>query len=410
MTDQPGYHPTPDGERVLAEVRAFLAEVALPLVEAHEREHPSHGFPLEDDGRLAAPVMELKLRMQQEAAAAGLYCPHLPEDLGGLGLSLLDTFFVQEAVYREGFRGTQWMLAWTDGPSPILRYWSEEARDRWLEPFLAGRVNVAFALTEPEAGSDFPSLTTTARRDGDGWVIDGGKHLITGAPTCELAQVFARVEDSPRGRLTAFLVDLSDPGVTREVQSTIMADGQTGVLGFDGVRVPGWALMGEIGAARDIAFHWINWTRTRRGGQASGLGRRCFDASVERARTRTAFGEPIANLGAVQTMLSEMYLDLSALRALSLERLARLDRGTMMAGRATAADRRDISVIKAFCDDALYRIADRAIQVHGGLGLLTSTGLEQIFRVARNLRIPAGTAEIQRAMIAQTLDGPFGDE
>jgi len=398
-----GYRPSASGALVLERVREFIDSTARPLVDAHWEKHPGNGFPLESDGRLATSLRELKLQIQRASAAEGLYCPHLPEQDGGLGRGLLDCFFIQEAVYREGLRGVQWMLAWTDGPSPIVAHWSDEARGRHLADFLAGRSNVAFALTEPDAGSDFPSLTASARRDGDGWVLNGHKHLITGAPFCELAQVFARIDDAPRGQLTCFLVPLDSPGVERTLQPTIMADGQTGELLFEDVHLPDWAIIGQEGHGRHIAFHYINWTRTRRGGQGAGLAGRCFEQSVARAQTRIAFGEPIAKLGAVEGMLSDMYLDLSAMRALSMERLARLDGGDAMAGYTTSEDRRDVSVVKAFNDDALYRIADRAIQVHGGLGVLTETGLEHIFRVARNLRIPAGTAEIQRAMIAQSL-------
>ena len=194
-----GYPPSEAGRQALERVRRFIAEEALPMVEEVEEEIGPTAFALEADGRLAAPMIGLKRRMQQASASAGLYCPHLPAP-DGLGLGLVDTFYIQEEVYRHGLRGVQWMLAWTDGPSHLVGHWSPESRERHLADFLAGRTSVAFALTEPGAGSDALALETSARRDGDGWVLNGVKHLITGAPFVEHAQVIARVEGAERRR------------------------------------------------------------------------------------------------------------------------------------------------------------------------------------------------------------------
>lgn len=401
----PGYPPSEAGRAALERVQAFVAAEALPMVEAVEAELGDTALAVEADGRLADAMIGLKRRMQQASARAGLYCPHLPPADGGLGLSLVDTFHVQEEVYRHGLRGVQWMLAWTDGPSPLVGHWSGEARERDLPAFLAGRTNVAFALTEPGAGSDALALEAAARPDGDGWVLSGVKHLITGAPFVEHAQVIARVEGAERRELTAFLVPMDAPGAVRgPVQQTIMADGQTGVLEFRDVALPRSALIGEVGRGMEMAFLWINWARTRRGGMCSGLAWHCLERSVAYSQERQAFGRPIGALGAVAERLSDMYMDHQAMRALSLEVLARLDKARLLdGGRVGPEARRDLSTLKTWCDEALMRVADRAIQVHGGRGLLTATGLERIFRVARNLRIPAGTTEIQRAMIAESL-------
>jgi alkylation response protein AidB-like acyl-CoA dehydrogenase len=388
----------------LDRVRAFVADTGMPLVSDFEREHPDSTFALEADGRLAAPLLDLKRRMQRAAAEAGLYCPHLPQLDGGLGLGLVDCFYLQEEIYSHGLRGLQWALAWTDGPSPLVGHWSEASRREHLAGFVAGRTNVAFALTEPGAGSDVTALETAARRDGDGWVLEGTKHLITAAPHAELAQVVARVEGDAPGDLTAFLVPLHAEGVFRgPVQQTIMADGQTGSLRFAGVRVAGSAVIGAEREALALAFLWINWARTRRGGMCSGLAHHCVDRSFAHAARRRAFGRRVADFGAVESALSDAYMQWRAMRALSLEILAGLDAARIFDGRVTAAERRDISVLKTFNDEALFRIADQALQVHGGVGLLTETGLEKIFRVARNLRIPAGTSEVQRSIIARSL-------
>jgi acyl-CoA dehydrogenase len=383
-----GHPASPRGAEIMARVNAFLDGLTLPAT--------PDPFSLD---------LELKRSIQEASARAGLYCPHLAPADGGLGLSLVDTYWVQHEVYRRGIGGGQWMLAWTDGPSPLVADWGPAACEQHLAPFLAGTTSCAFALTEPGVGSDFPSLTTSARRDSDGsYLLTGEKHLITGAPTAELAQVFARMEGAPRGQLTAFLVDLSAPGVERgPVQQTIMGDGLTGGLRFTDVRVAPELVLATEGAALPLAFRWINWARTRRGGMCVGLARHCLERSVAYAHERESFGKPIAEHGAVGEMLANMAMDVEAMQALSLELLARLDQGTLLTGAVSAADRRDLSILKTWCDEALYRVTDTAIQVFGGRGLLTETGIERIFRVARNLRIPAGTTEIQRDLIARTL-------
>lgn len=405
IPESPRYGPSEAGRAALERVRAFVADEALPMVEAVERELGDTAMAMESDGGLHEAMVGLKRRMQQASARAGLYCPHLPQSDGGLGLDLVDAFHVQEEVYRHGLRGVQWMLAWTDGPSPLVGHWSPGARREVLPDFLAGRANVAFALTEPDAGSDALALRTTARREGTGWVLNGVKHLITGAPFVEHAQVLARVEGAGRRELTAFLVPMDAEGAVRgPVQQTIMADGQTGVLEFRDVRLPDDAVVGEVGGGLPMAFLWINWARSRRGGMCSGLAWHCLERSVAYSRQRRAFGKPIGELGAVAERLSDMYMDHQAMRALSLEVLARLDGAALLrGGRVGAGERRDLAALKTWCDEALLRVADRAIQVHGGRGLLTATNLERIFRVARNLRIPAGTTEVQRAMIAESL-------
>jgi alkylation response protein AidB-like acyl-CoA dehydrogenase len=401
-----GHPPSAAGRRALELVRRFLADTALPLVETFEREHGDGTFALEPDGRLAAPVHELKRAMHRAAASAGVYCPHLPAVDGGLGLGLVDCFHVQEEVYGHGLRGQQWALAWTDGPSPLVSAWGAGARDRWLRDLTAGRITCCFALTEPGAGSDFPALRTTARRDGDGWRLSGEKHLITGAPQAELAHVLARADGAAREELTCFLVPLDADGVERgRVQQTIMADGQTGPIELHDVRVGPVDVVGGLGEGRALAFRWINWARTRRGGMCSGLARFCSSRALAYAREREVAGRPIAELGSVAAMLADLTIDVEAMCALSLELLGRLDaRGTLWE-LPSADDRRDVSVLKTFCDETLERVADRAIQVHGGRGLLAETGLERVLRVARNLRIPAGTVEVQRAIIGKALLG-----
>ncbi len=171
--------------------------------------------------------------------------------------------------------------------------------------------------------------------------------------------MLARVEGAGRRELTCVLVPMDAPGATRgPIQQTIMADGQTGVLEFRDVPVPADAVVGEVGGGLAMAFLWINWARSRRGGMCSGLAWHCVERSVAYSRERKAFGKAIGELGAVAERLSDMYMDFRAMRALSLEILARLDDvGLLAGGRVDAAARRDLSTLKTWCDEALMRVS-----------------------------------------------------
>ena len=291
-----------------------------------------------------------------------------------------------------------------EGPNHLIPFWSEESKAAYLDDYLGGRVNVCNAVSEELGGSDFLAMTSVARRDGGDWILSGRKFFVTGGPIVELAFVFARVEGAGHEEISAFLEPLDAPGVERvRVPQTLMVDGFTGELAFNHVRLPGSALIGAEGDGVLFAAMLYNWIRSCRGGLCSGLAQHCAQRALAYARERETFGKPIIEYGPVAGMLTDTYIDLLAMRAVSLELLDRFGRsGGLLDGEVSIRGRRDIAVLKMFNEEALYRIADRAIQIHGGRGLLTETKLEKIFRVARNLRIPGGTTEIQSSAIAET--------
>ena len=399
-----GFPPTQKGRETLERMRRLLDDVVLPMVAEHEREHGSAAPPLESDGRLSDSRVELKRAVQQESAKAGLYLPQLPTEFGGLGLGLVDLFYIQEEAFLHGLDGAEWALSWTEGPNHLIPFWSKESQAAYLDDYLGGRINACNAITEESGGSDFLTMTTTARRDGDDWILNGRKFFVTGGPIVELGQIFARVEGGSHEELSAFLVPLDAPGVERgRVLQTMMLDGFTGEVAFNDVRLPASALIGQEGDGLLFAAMLYNWIRSRRGGLCSGLAQHCAQRALAYARERETFGQPIIEHGPVASMLTDNHMDLLAMRAVSLELLDRFERaGGLLDGEVSVRDRRDIAVLKTFNEEALYRISDRAIQVHGGRGLLTETKLEKIFRVARNLRIPGGTTELQRSAIADT--------
>ncbi|MGH9022716.1 MAG: acyl-CoA dehydrogenase family protein, partial [Acidimicrobiia bacterium] len=230
--------PTARVRALLGRLDQFVTEELEPL----QRKLTESGLAelLDPDGSLPRPVWEARREVARRSASAGLYAAHLPEDMGGAGLSRYEMQFLEEAVYRRGLGLAPSMLAWTEGPSPMLAWLDSSQRERFLVPLVAGETSAAFANTEPGAGSDVLGLTTTARRSGDDWVIDGHKAWITNAPFCDLVQVTAVTEPGAGTRsLTLFLVEADRPGFSRgPTYRTIMDDGLTGELMFDGVRVP----------------------------------------------------------------------------------------------------------------------------------------------------------------------------
>ncbi|NMI00287.1 acyl-CoA dehydrogenase family protein [Pseudonocardia acidicola] len=361
---------------------------------------------LDDAGRMHPEVWEARREVQRRSAAAGLYNPHIRAELGGGGFSRVEMQHVEEFVYRNAGLGLGLAaLAWTEGANPAIEHVSDAARGRYLDPLLAGEVTAAFANTEPGVGTDVLAMSTHARRDGADWIVNGRKAWITNAHFADFVQVVAVTEPGAGTRsLSMFLVDADAPGFSRGRDiPTMMADGLTGELGFDEVRVPAENVVGEIGDGFALAMSWINWRRLCRGGMCAGWGHWLLDRALDRARTRTSGGRPIADLQAVQHLLADMDADIYAARSASLVAQAELD----VLGPFDIPLHRDaprlISLVKVINDEAFYRVADNAVQVHGATGLLQGSPEEKLFRVARNLRIPAGTVEIQRNAIARGL-------
>ncbi|HTI33261.1 MAG TPA: acyl-CoA dehydrogenase [Miltoncostaea sp.] len=394
-------------ETLLARYEAFLDEVAgLDRALAGRGAGTPWQPALDEHGRMHSEVWEARREVQRRSAAAGLYTPHMPEEVGGLGLSRVECMRVEELVYRRAGLGLGLCtLAWTEGPSPNLAHLGPEGRERFLGPLMRGETSCAFANTEPDAGSDVLSMSTRAERDGDDWVITGRKAWITNAHFCDVAQVVAVTEPGAGSRsLTMFMVEADRDGFARGPDApTIMDDGLTGELVLDGVRVPDANRIGEVGQGLQLALTWINWRRMCRGGMCAGWGAWLRDRAVARAKSRRSGGRPIGELQAVQHLLADLDADVYAARALSLEAQRELDALGPFAVPIAPEAIRLVSLIALVNDEAFFRVTDRAVQIHGATGLGRGTPEEKLFRVSRSLRIPAGTVEIQRNAIARAL-------
>jgi alkylation response protein AidB-like acyl-CoA dehydrogenase len=398
-------------ERVVAytdRFRRFLADDVAPLEE--QLAAKGIGTPaaprLDDAGRLHPELWEIRCEVQRRAGALGLYAPHNSVEVGGGGFSRVEMHHVEEFVYRNAGLGLGLAgLAWTEGPNPAIEHCSPAARERYLTPLIKGEITAAFCNTEPAAGSDVLQMSTWARRDGDDWIINGHKAWITNSHFADVLQVVAVTEPGAGTRsLSMFLVDGDAPGFARGADlPTLMNDGFTGQLELRDVRVPVENVVGEVGDGFALAMSWINWRRMCRGGMDAGWGNWLLDRAISYSQERRSGGKPIGELQAVQQLVAEMDADVTQAKASSLMIQAQLDALGPYAIPLHRDAPRLISLLKVINDEAFFRVADRAVQVRGARGLLLGSPEEKLFRVARNLRIPAGTTEIQRNAIARGL-------
>jgi acyl-CoA dehydrogenase len=399
-----------DIQPLIDRVHAFIETEIEPLEDDNQELLGGPMAYLDENERMLDEVHELQSQVRRRAGEEGLYALHMPESVGGGGLSQREHFYVQEEIFRYGTGHgsglTRAMMAWTEGPAPILANLDADQRAEWLDPLVEGRETACIGITEPGAGSDIPNIETTARKDGDEWVIDGRKGYITNAVFADTAQILAKTDqaDGIEG-MAMFLVDTDNPGFeVGSINQNIMMDGITADLKLDGCRVHDDQLVGEIGDGLPLALGWINWRRVNRPGMCVGMGRYLLDKMLTHAKDRETFGEPIGTNQAVSFPIVDTATELRAVRDMALSVLGDID----TASDLTRLDqpqhvRRKMCQLKYYSENHLFEWADRAIQTLGGHGLMREGGVERVFRVARNLRIPAGATEIQKRTIAETL-------
>ena len=388
--------------------RSFLDSEVKPLEESLAgKDAGTASAPRFDDaGRMHPTVWEARREVQRRAGKLGLYAPHTGTASGGGGFSRVEMHHIEEFVYHQSGLGLGLAaLAWTEGPNPAVEHCHGPMREQYLGPLVRGEITAAFCNTELGAGSDVLRMSTHATRDGDDWILNGAKGWITNSHFADVLQVVAVTEPGAGTRsLSMFLVDAQAPGVSRGVDlPTTMADGLTGTLEFSDVRVPAENVVGEIGDGFHLAMSWINWRRMCRGGMCAGWSAWLLERALDYTGKREVGGKPISAQQAVQHMLANMDADVFQARSTSLVAQAELDALDPYAMPMAPEAPRLISLVKVINDEAFFRVADTAIQVRGAVGLVQDSPEEKLFRVARNLRIPAGTSEIQRNAIARGL-------
>lgn len=285
------------------------------------------------------------------------------------------------------------------GSYPVVLAGSDAQRAALLPGVVTGERIGAFALTEPEAGSDVASMKTTARRDGDGWILDGEKTLISNVPIAHHHVVFANADPSlGRKGITAFLVERGAEGLETKV-IPMSANHPIGRLVMRGCRVPDSARLGEVGRGFAIAMATLDAFRVSVGAAANGMAWRALHLATGHVQRRVQFGKPLAEQQMVQAMLADMATELDAARLLVLRAAHKKDTSSGASSRATT----EVAMAKMFATEAAQRIIDRAVQLHGGAGVTLETEVEHLYREIRPLRIYEGTTEIQKLIIARAL-------
>jgi acyl-CoA dehydrogenase len=368
-----------DLEDVISTVRGFIRDRVIP----HEADIDASD--------------EMPAGLRAEAAQLGLFGFSIPEDYGGLGLSMAqEARLVMELGYTTpAFRS---MFGTNNGIAGhvLLEGGTPEQQKEYLPRLASGEWVASFALTEEGAGSDPSTLATSVASSGDDYVIDGTKRFITNAPVADVFMVFARhVDGAAAGEISALLVRAGAPGLTVGPRDEKM--GQHGAwtadVRFDGVRVAAACLIGTPGKGYVTAMRCLAHGRLHIAALCVGLAQRALDETVSYALSRRQGGRPIAEYQLIQGLIADSQTDVMAGRALVEHASAAFDSG---------ADRRlGPSCAKYFCSEMVGRVTDRAVQVHGGTGYMRGVPVEQFYRDARLFRIYEGTSQIQQLVIAR---------
>jgi acyl-CoA dehydrogenase len=378
----------------LRSVRAFLDGDHLRLAEETAAVCEAEIVPLpapatDDEGRAQARDL---VRVLGDGALLGVIDPLelraccVVRELLAAASPLADAVFALQAL----------------GVTPIGLAGDEPLRERWLEPALAGKAIGAFAMTEPEAGSDVAAMTTTARRDGNGYVLEGSKTLISNAGIADFYTVFASTAPARGSRgVSAFVVPADTDGLEYLGPQVMSAPHPLGRIGFRGCHVPASARLGEENSGFKLGMMTLDRLRPTVAAAACGMAQRALDEATAHALERRQFGQRLADFQLVQEKLARMATDLTAARLLTYRAAWEQDQG---AARITA----EAAMAKAFATEAAQRIVDDAVQLLGGHGVLTDHPVDRLYRSVRALRIYEGTTEIQQLVIAGALIAEAG--
>jgi acyl-CoA dehydrogenase len=341
--------------------------------------------------------IELREKIKAKVWEAGLWAPHLPTEYGGMGLDFLAHAYMNEVLaYAVGAASLFGVVAPNSGNETILvKYGTEEQKQRWLLPLVEGRMESGFSMTEPDSpGSDPRAIQTTATRDGDSWVIDGHKWFTSNGIAADFFIVMCRVAGTEQ------MIQIIVPAATKGV-NIVRGIGVWGrptsdhcEIRYESVRVPLDHALGQAGDGHRAAQDRLGAGRVFHCMNSIGQMWRAFDLMVERAATRQVHGGPLKDKQLVQAFIADSYIDIQAARLMTIhtaEKLARDDPGA----------RTDISAIKVFVPDAYHRVVDRAIQVWGAAGVSNDLPLAGMYQGARTLRIADGPDEVHRILIAK---------
>ncbi len=391
---------SPETEAIRQRVRSFIQETVLPVV-----------APFDDEEVVTTRDEYLRaiFDLRKQAKEAGLWLPHMPVEWGGMGLGHVDLAMVQSEAAKT--RLGPWILncqAPDEGNMHTLLHWAtDEQKEQYLKPLLEGRVMSCFAMTEPEvAGSDPTLIQTSAVQDGEEWVLNGHKWFISNARRANFAIVIARTEpdvpEGSRGANTAFLVDIPTEGWhdVREVETMHGSTGHSEIVLTD-LRVHESKILGGRGNGHRLGQYRLGPARLAHCMRWISQAETALDMMVDRSLNRYSHGSLLADKQGIQWLIADSAMELYQAKLMVLHAASKIDAG--------ADFRTEVSMAKHFVANALGRIIDRSIQVHGALGYSTDTPLASMYQHARWARFADGADEIHQMRIAQNTIAAYRD-
>jgi alkylation response protein AidB-like acyl-CoA dehydrogenase len=363
-------------------VRKFVQKEIVPNIEGWEK----NGFP-----------DEIFRKMGQ----MGLFGVRYPEEYGGSNMDYFAAMVVTEEIASSGCAGlgmafnVQALIA----TNPILKFGTEEQKQNYLVPSIAGEKIAALGITEPSAGSDVAGLRTTAKKTDGGWIINGSKVFITNGVRADYQILIAKTgEKNGRPLFSIFLVDSNLEGYTvgRRLEKVGMHASDTAEIFLDNVFVPDHALLGKEGEGFKQLMWQLNGERLIQATACVAGAQRCLDLAVQYAKEREQFGRPLSKKQVIRHYLAEMQTEVEAARALLYNTAAQYDKGEVLV--------KEISMTKLLAAKVYYEVADQALQIHGGYGYMDEYPISREWRDARLMRIGGGTDEVQKEIIAKEMD------
>lgn len=363
-------------------VRRFVQEELMPL-EAQYANDPD----IPDD---------VRRRLQDRAKELGFWAFDLPEAYGGGGIGCVGMCLVFEELGKCNVPSFRAQTVLTPYLGPVLFHCGPEQKEKYLLPVVRGEKRTCFALTEPHGGSDPSGMRTRAVREGDTYRINGAKIYITSADKADFVQLFARtIEGGQDVGVSCFLIDKGTPGLRLGQSFDLMSPDRPWELVLEDVVVPASQRVGEPGQGWALAREFLDVGRLVHGPKSIGRAERALQMAVDHANQRSTFGQPLAKRQAIQWMLADSATELHAARLMTYHAAWKAEQGLDFHVEA--------SQVKLYADEMYMRVVDRAIQVHGGLGLSRELPLELMFRDARSRLITEGSSEMQRIIIASDL-------
>jgi len=343
---------------------------------------------------------EIPQHLIEQVKELGLFGMSIPEEYGGIGLGMVGKAAVLEQLGRTHNGFVSLISAHTGiGSTGLVRLGSDYIKDKYLPDLATGNKIAAFALSEPGAGSDATNLATRAELIGDKWILNGTKHFITNAPVADVFTVFALTdkEKGAKGGITAFLVEKDFPGFTvgKKDKKMGLRGSYTAQLIFENCEVPKENVIGQVGMGYMAALKILSEGRIGLAARAVGSCDKLIELSAQYAKERIQFGKPISSNQAIQWMLADMATETEAARTLTLKAAYMVDEGKKVV--------KESSMAKLFASDVFNRVADKAVQIHGGMGYVSDYPVERFYRDARITKIYEGTNEIQRLIIARNI-------